>query len=225
MRRAAVFDLDGTLADTSADLLSAANRRFEAAGLGTPLIKGRDDLIAFGGGKAMLRRGAELLGLDWDEDRIAQEYFPFLDHYADGLLDETHLYDGVVDCLDVLEGQGWALGVCTNKPEAMARAVLDGLGILDRFGVMIGADTLAERKPHPMPLAAVVDGLGSERAVLIGDTVTDVKTARAYGCPVVLVGFGPEGEGLARLEPDAMFGSFAELPGVLAGMFDIGRAE
>ncbi len=91
--------------------------------------------------------------------------------------------------------------------------MLRRLDVRDLFGSLIGADTLPVRKPDPKPYVACVKGAGGDpgQSMLIGDTETDVKTARAVGVPVVLVGFGPEGPGVARLEPDALLSDYAAL--------------
>lgn len=205
--RVAVFDLDGTLADTGADLIAAAN-----AALGAPLLDPlRHRASAFAGGRAMLRAG---LGLG-REDEVERLYPVLLEAYAGALAVETCLYDGAEAALDALAAAGWRLAICTNKPEGLARALLGALGALDRFPVLLGADTLPWKKPDPRHLleAVALSGGTPGRAVLVGDTVTDRKAARAAGIPCVLVGFGP-GE-VASLEAEAVIDHFDELPAVL----------
>ncbi len=209
-----VFDLDGTLADTAGDLLAAANACFAARGLEAPLTLA-DAAIAFQGGGAMLRAGAARLGLD--PEAVAEEDFAaLLDHYAAAIDTHTQLYPGTVAMLDALRAQGYRLAICTNKPEALAEVLLARLGIRDRFASLIGADTLPTRKPDPAPYAAAVAGAGGGASILIGDTITDARTARAAGVPVVLVGFGPEGEAVARHAPDAILRHFDDLPALVA---------
>lgn len=205
-----VFDLDGTLADTAADLLAAANACFVARGHGAPLDMG-DAAVAFQGGRAMLRAGAERLGLD--PEAIAEADFqPLLGHYAANLDSQTRLYPGCIAMLDRLAAAGHALAVCTNKPAALAEALLTRLGIRDRFASLVGADTLPVRKPDPAPYRLAVAQAGGGRSLLIGDTITDARTARAAGVPVVLVSFGPEGADVARHAPDALLDHFDDLP-------------
>ena len=207
-----VFDLDGTLADTSGDLIAAANACFRALGHGDMLDPEADKLTAFHGGRAMLRLGFSRLGVE-GEAAIDEQYHPLLDHYEREIDVRTTLYPGAEAMLDALAGAGWRLSVCTNKPEGLARTLLARLGVLDRFGALIGADTLPVRKPDPAPFVASVERAGGAvaRSCLIGDTETDVKTARAAGVPVVLVGFGPEGADISRLNPDAMLEHFDDL--------------
>lgn len=213
-----VFDLDGTLADTSGDLIAAANACFEARGLGALLDPVGDALIAFHGGRAMLRAGYGRIGADMllppgaeDED-----YPRLLDHYGSNIACHTRLYPGAREALAQLAGDGYRLAVCTNKPEGLARALLDQLGVRDAFGALIGADTLPVRKPDPRPYRAAVEAAGGNPAAsfLLGDTETDRKTASAAGVRVALVAFGPEGEAISRLAPDALIGHFDEVPGL-----------
>lgn len=211
-----VFDLDGTLADTSVDLIAAANACFESRGLGCLLDPARDAGIAFHGGRAMLRAGYARLPADTLLPPDAEEVdFPrLLAFYDDGIAISTRLYPGVKAALDRLSDDGHILTVCTNKPDGLAQKLLIALGIRDRFAALVGADTLPVRKPDPRPYAASVTRAGGSvaRSILIGDTETDLKTARAAGVKVALVGFGPEGAGIARLSPDALLDDFAALP-------------
>ena len=216
--RTAIFDLDGTLADTSADLIAAANACFTGRGHRAPLDVETDALTAFRGGRAMLQLGVERLNLS--DVVIDEEYDTLLEHYARNIDVHTYLYPGVPQVLDRLAEEGWALGVCTNKPEGLAETLLQRLDIRDRFAAMLGADTLPVKKPDPTHLLETVRRAGGDprRTVLMGDTTTDRDTARNAGVPVVLVGFGPRGAGIAELEPDAILPHYDALPELLDGL-------
>ncbi|WP_411956618.1 HAD-IA family hydrolase [Paracoccus homiensis] len=211
-----VFDLDGTLADTSGDLIAAANACFQARGLGDLLDPVEDALIAFHGGRAMLRAGYARMPADMLLPPAAEDedYPRLLDHYGQNIACHTRLYPGVETALETLAGAGHRLAVCTNKPEGLAEALLRELGIRQAFGAMIGADTLPVRKPDPRPYQAAVQAAGGEvtRSFLIGDTETDRKTAAAAGVRVALVSFGPEGQAISRLAPEALLHHFDDLP-------------
>ena len=217
--RTVVFDLDGTLADTSADLLAAANACFERLGHGALLGPG-DALTAFQGGRAMLRLGFSRLGDGWDETDVSREYPLLLAAYAGAIDTHTRLYPGAAAAVETLLSQGFKTAICTNKPEALAVDLVRRLGIADLFGALIGADTFAVRKPDPIPYRAAVARAGGlvARSMLIGDTETDRKTGHAAGVPVVLVTFGPEGDGVARLQPDALLHHFDDLPRLAADL-------
>ena len=208
-----IFDLDGTLADTSGDLIAAANACFERLGHGALLDETDDRLTAFHGGRAMLRLGFSRLDGNFGEADIDQQYDHLLAYYAQHIAVKTTLYPGAADAIEGLLASGFRLGVCTNKPEGLAETLLQRLGVRDRFGALVGADTLPVRKPDPLPYTTCVEQAGGvvAQSVLIGDTLTDVNTARAVGVPVVLVSFGPEGEAIARLEPDAMLPEYSRL--------------
>lgn len=207
--RTVVFDLDGTLADTSADLLAAANGCFEA-----PVLGPGDAITAFHGGRAMLRLGFSRIGAGWTEEDVNRVFPSFLAAYAEGIDRETRLYPGAVAAVEALLAAGFRTAVCTNKPEALAEELLRRLGVRDLFGSLVGADTLAVRKPDPAPYRLAVDWAGGTvaRSMLVGDTETDRLTGQAVGVPVALVTFGPEGEGVARFQPEALLERFEDLP-------------
>jgi phosphoglycolate phosphatase len=216
--RTVIFDLDGTLADTSADLIEAANHCFRAMGHGDVLHPVEDALTAFRGGRAMLRLGFERVRPGFTDADIDAQYPALLSAYEDGIDRETRLYPGAEAAVRRLRADGYATGICTNKPERLAEVLMARLGVRDLFGSLVGADTLAHRKPHPAPYEAAVARAGGDlaRSVLIGDTVTDRDTGRAAGVPVVLVGFGPGGPGVEALEPDALLPDYADLPRIVA---------
>ncbi|HBU14601.1 MAG: haloacid dehalogenase [Rhodobacteraceae bacterium GWE1_64_9] len=211
--RTVVFDLDGTLADTSADLVAAANTCFRGLGHGDLLDPVADALTAFHGGRAMLRLGFSRLGRV-DEALVDAQYPVLLAAYADGIDTHTRLYPGAVDAVEALRSAGYATAICTNKPEGLAETLMQRLGVRGLFGSLIGADTLPTRKPDVAPYLAAVRQAGGNpaRSLLVGDTETDRKTAAAAGVPCILVSFGPEGAGIARLSPEAMLHSYADLP-------------
>lgn len=213
--RTVVFDLDGTLADTSGDLLAAANACFDRLGLGRPLGPA-DAATALAGGRAMLRLGFQRSGRAWSEAEVDREYPSLLAAYARDLDRQTRLYPGAVAAVQGLRGAGWRTAICTNKPLDLAEDLLVRLGVRDLFGAVVGAGSLPVRKPDPLPYRAAVERAGGTvaRSFLVGDTVTDRDTARAAGVPVVLVSFGPEGAGVARFQPDAMLDRFEDLGGV-----------
>lgn len=210
--RCVVFDLDGTLADTSADLLAAANACFQ--GLGHGNLLGPDDaLTAFHGGRAMLRLGFSRLGHGGAAEVDAQ-YPVLLRAYAEAIDVHTTLYPGAVAAVEALRRAGYAVSICTNKPEGLAETLTQRLGIRDLFGALVGADTLPTRKPDAAPYLAAVKRAGGvvARSMLVGDTETDRKTGLAAGVPVALVTFGPEGQGVARLAPEALLDHYDDLP-------------
>ena len=217
--RSVIFDLDGTLADTSRDLVAAANLCFVDMGLGELLDPTRDAGTALRGGRAMLKLGFSRVEGYGDAD-IARQYPRLLDAYAEGIDKHTTIYPSAMDAIERLKTSGYGVGICTNKPEALAETLLTRLGIRSAFGALVGADTLSVRKPDPAPLFETVRRLGGDlsRTCLVGDSDTDRKTAAAAGVPSILVTFGPAGGDMAALHPAALIDHFDELPGVIAGL-------
>jgi len=219
-----VFDLDGTLADTSGDLIAAANACFRDMGEGDVLVHAEDAGTALRGGRAMLTLGMEKLGRANDAATIDRYYPMLLDAYKREIDTHTILYPGAMEAVAALKAAGYRVAICTNKPEALAELLLTRLGVRDAFGAMLGADSLAVRKPDPEHLFETARRAGGDPAqcVLIGDSDTDRNTARAAGVPCVLVTFGPSGEDMAALEPEALLNDFADLPEVIERL--IGKA-
>ncbi len=212
-----VFDLDGTLADTSGDLIAAANACFRDMGEGDVLVHAEDAGTALRGGRAMLTLGMQKLGRADDAATIDRYYPMLLEAYGRDIDTHTIIYPGAMDAVAALKAAGYRVAICTNKPEALAELLLTRLGVRDAFGAMLGADSLDVRKPDPEHLFETARRAGGDPAqcVLIGDSDTDRKTAKAAGVPCVLVTFGPSGEDMAALEPEALLDDFADLPEVI----------
>lgn len=219
-----IFDLDGTLADTSADLIAAANACFRGMGAGDVLRPGADAVTAGQGARAMLRLGLERLGRP-DEALVDAQYPVLLAAYEAGIDRETTIYPGAVAAVTALRSAGFRTGICTNKPERLALILLDRLGLRGMFDAVVGADTFPVRKPDPAPYRGAVARAGGRvgRSMLVGDTDTDLRTARAAGVPVALVTFGPEGAGVAALAPDALLDRYADLPPLVGRILGAGR--
>lgn len=212
-----VFDLDGTLADTSGDLIAAANACFRAMGEGDLLDPKTDAGTALRGGRAMLTLGLSRIGRAEDAAAIDTGYPMLLEAYAKDIDTHTVLYPRAMEAVHALKQAGYRVAICTNKPEGLARELLTRLGVLQDFDAMLGADTLPVRKPDPEHLFETARRAGgdAEKCILIGDTDTDRKTARAAGVPCVLVTFGPAGGDMAALEPQALLDDYADLPQIV----------
>jgi len=218
MRRTIVFDLDGTLADTAGDLLVAANTALQKNGHKPVLEMGADDATAFRGGRAMLKLAVGRLGVA-DPDTVVEACYPdLLAAYGRALDVHSTLYPGVVPAIEALRDQGMATAICTNKPEAFALDFVDRFGLAHLFDALVGAGTLPVSKPDPVPYIAAVERSGGTltHSLLVGDTATDRKTARAAGVPCVLVSFGPTGQAVAELEPEALLHHYDDLGDVVA---------
>ena len=217
MAKALVFDLDGTLVDTAPDLAGALNAVLAAAGRAT-LDLGELRPLMTQGALALIRRGFELTGAALGETEMAAARAAFLDYYGANLATQSRPFPGVRETLATLATSAGPLGVCTNKPESLSRCLFDALDLTRFFGAVLGGDSLAVRKPDPEHLWATIDALGAGcgETVMIGDSATDVATARNAGVPVIVVSYGYRDAPAAALGADAVIDSFAALPAALA---------
>ncbi|MBS0123607.1 HAD-IA family hydrolase [Thetidibacter halocola] len=215
--RCVIFDLDGTLADTSGDLIAAANHCFAAMGQAVRLDPLADAGVALRGGRRMLTEGLTRAGA-FDPAVVDRWYPELLDAYGGAIARHTTLYPRAAETVQALRDGGYAVGICTNKPEALAEQLLRELGVRDLFASLVGADTLPTRKPDVAPYWAAVDRAGGRReaSLLVGDSDTDRETARAARVPSILVTFAPPGQAVRDLEPEGVIDHFDELPAEVA---------
>ena len=207
-----VFDLDGTLAETAGDLVGTLNFILKREGIAPlPLSEARFMLGA--GARALIQRGFAAQKIPLEPARLQQLFGDFLAHYEAHIADESHLFPGVIEALDRFEAAGWAFAVCTNKIEAPARKLLQALGVADRFRAIVGQDTFDTPKPDPRVLQRTIEAAGCSvgRSIMVGDSVTDIDTARNLGIPVVAVDFGYTDIPVRDLSPDRAISHFDAL--------------
>lgn len=208
-----VFDLDGTLVDTAPDLLNAVRHVLRLMDVAEFDIEPIRKQISYGG-RAMIAEALRLSGRedvpDNDLDRMFDE---FVDYYAANIAVESAAYKGVELVLRALNEAGARLAVCTNKREDLSRKLLKELGLHPYFHAVVGRDTLPVHKPDPGHLIGSIilaDG-NPGRAVMVGDSDTDVNTARQAGIPVVGCTFGYSPVPMEQIQPDAIISSYGEL--------------
>lgn len=212
----AVFDLDGTLAETAGDLVGTLNVILARENLSPlPLAEARDMIGA--GAKALIQRGFTAAGEPLSPERLERLYVEFLDHYGAHICDQSHLFPGVVEALDALARSGFALAVCTNKIEAHAVDLLGLLGVSDRFATICGRDTFAHFKPDPRHITLTIERAGGDvaRSVMVGDSRADIDAAKAAGIPVIAVPFGYTDLPVEAYAPDRVIAHFDELVGAV----------
>jgi phosphoglycolate phosphatase len=210
--RAVVFDLDGTLVDSVADVTAALAPVMREARL-DPLSEAEVRSLMGHGAPGLLRGALRLRAADPGE--AGWMIRGFLDRYAEVPAARTTAYPGAVAAVAGLAAAGVVVGVCTNKAEAMARAVLDALGFAPHVRVLVGGDSGHGMKPDPAPLLACIAALGATPGdtAYIGDHAVDVETARAAGVRVLVVPFG-YGDA-SKLDADGVVPDFAGLAGLL----------
>lgn len=200
--RLLVFDLDGTLVDSTVDLATATNAALRrVAPDRPPLPLEKVQSFVGEGARVLIERSLRHAAIDLPVDDVLPH---FLEAYGRCLLDTTHLYPGIADALDALDGS--TLAVLTNKPGPFSRTILQGLGVGGRFARIWGAGDVPERKPDSSGLRALVTDLAPERddAWMIGDSPIDVRTARAAGVRAAGVTWGLNPEGLRSEGPDRL---------------------
>ncbi len=214
-----VFDLDGTLIDTAPDLIDTLN--FTLAQHRLPTVPYNDARPLIGGGaRGMIERALILEGRNAATADVDALYTPFVAHYAEHIADRSRPFPELEPVLDRLGQAGHRLAVCTNKLEWLSRRLLDALQLSDRFAAICGQDTFGIQKPDPQVFRATVMQAGGEpqRAIMVGDSITDIRTARAAKVPVVAVDFGYTDVPVATLRPDRIISSFRELPEAIAAL-------
>jgi len=186
-----VFDLDGTLVDSAPDLTGALNHVLALNGR-APIEQDTVRNLIGHGAAALIKAGMAATGEPVEEKHLPGLLEVFLEHYEPHIADNSIPYAGVIDAIDHLRAAGARLGVCTNKRERYALALLKALELEDRFHAILGADSLEVHKPDPGHLLGTVEMIGGtpERAIMIGDSETDVATAAAANIPCIVVSFG-----------------------------------
>lgn len=203
-----VFDLDGTLVDSAPDIHAAVARMLADEGQAALDLATVTSFVGNGLPK-LVERVIHKVGLDpRDHARLTKRT---LDHYAAASSDLTRPYPGVVAALTALQHAGHAMAICTNKPEAPARAVLRDLGLAPFFDVVIGGDTLAVAKPDPEPLRASIAALGGGTTLYVGDSEVDAATAVAAAVPFALFTQGYRKTPVADLPHQFAFSRFEDL--------------
>lgn len=211
-----LFDLDGTLVHSAPDLALAVNRTLVDLGR-SPFDNETIYHWVGNGAKVLISRalsGASTINEQLDADLVQDALAIFLKHYEQCLCVESVLYDGVKQGLERLKSAGFRLAIITNKPAVFIEPILRGLGLNNIFELLIGGDTLSEKKPHPAPLhhAIAEVKVGAEQCIMIGDSKNDILAAKAAEIASIGVTYGYNyGESIANSNPDWCYDTFNEL--------------
>jgi len=213
-----LIDVDGTLVDSVPDLAYCVDEMMQAIGRPTYGEERVRDWV--GNGVERLVRRALIGQLDGEpSDEDFQRAYPiFLDLYAENTSKRSLLYPGVKEGLDWMKAKGYTLGCVTNKAAQFTEPLLRDLGVRDYFGLVVAGDTLPKKKPDPLPLlhAAEHFGVSPADSLMIGDSVSDVKAARAAGFSIVCMSYGyNHGQDIRDANPDAVIDSMVEIEGLL----------
>lgn len=212
--RTVLFDLDGTLVDSAPDIAAAADGALEACGIaprGAARVRG---YIGNGAQRLIHRCLTDTLDGVAAATLFAAAYGEFQTRYQAGLTQRTVLYPGVLETLEALRTAGCVLACVTNKPARFTTPLLAALDLTHWFAVTVSGDTLAVKKPDPAPLHYAIErcGTGSARAAMVGDSLADLRAARAAGVRALCVSYGySPHDDLRAHAPDALVGRFADL--------------
>jgi phosphoglycolate phosphatase len=217
--RTIVFDLDGTLVDTAPDLIGSLNVLFAREGL-APIARDEGRGLIGGGVRRLIERGLSLQGRPFTAAEIDRLFAGYVSHYAEHIADSSRPFPGVEAALDVLAAGGSRFAVCTNKLAWLSLRLLDRLGLSQRFVAICGRDTFGIEKPDPEMLRRTIAAAGGELdgSLMVGDSGTDIATARAAGIPVVAVDFGYTDVPVAELDPDRIISHFDALPAAVGAL-------
>lgn len=212
-----VFDLDGTLVDTAADLINALDVSLDKRGLPKSDAAVARTWIGHGA-RQMIRYALEQQHIDLDEDLVAEMFGDFLDYYQANISRHSRPFPALTEALDSLGQNGWIFAVCSNKQERYCRQLLDELGMSDRFAVIAGGDTFGVSKPDARHLLCTIQAASGspERSIMVGDASTDVDAAKAARLPVIGVTFGYTPVPMAELGPDILLDHYRDLTPLLA---------
>lgn len=207
-----VFDLDGTLADTAPDLLSTLSAVLSRRGHPVEVDASFRDGIGHGA-RYLVEYALKRQGLRFDVPTLDALHADFIQHYRENISVGTRLFPGTEALLDRFETAGWKFAVCTNKPEGLSRLLLGNLGVAGRFVAICGGDTFRSRKPDPLHLLETIaaSSCAPEGSIMVGDSRTDLDTARAAGIPMIGVTFGYTPVPMIELKPDALVRHFDEV--------------
>jgi phosphoglycolate phosphatase len=211
-----VFDLDGTLIDTAPDLVDTLNVVFAREGWPPVPYETARNTIG-GGARMMIARGIAAEGIAVAPAKLEQLFADFIAHYTEHVADRSRPFPGLTDALDILAAGGCRLAVCTNKLERLSVLLLKQLKLADRFAAICGQDTFGMQKPDPEVLRRTVAAAGGSppHSIMIGDSLTDIRTARAAGIPVIAVDFGYSERPVSEFGPDRIISHFAQLPAAI----------
>ncbi len=213
-----VFDLDGTLVDTAPDLLDSLNHCLSIFGLKSVDPESLRRYVGQGG-RVMIERAFAAQQHQVDETGLNGLVDEFRAHYAAHMPGRSSFFPGALEAMDLFASSGYQLAVCTNKYEELSVKLLTSMGEASRFAAICGADTFAWRKPDPRHLIETIARAGGNRdqAVMVGDSRTDIDTAKAAGIPVVAVDFGYTDLPVQHYEPSRVISHYDEFTPDMAG--------
>lgn len=207
-----IFDLDGTLIDTSHDLLDSLNYCLKTVDL-EPVEYEQLAFLIGQGAKAMLTRAFDLRKRPVSDSELNDFFDLFVSHYGENMPGRSKAYDGLLEALERLRSDGLRFAICTNKHESLAQSLMEKLGMSDQFVVLTGGDSFPFRKPdgrHILETIKLAEGKPN-RTIMIGDSINDIAAAKNAGVRSIGVPFGFSDVPIEDLEPNAVISHYDEL--------------
>ncbi len=215
------FDLDGTLVDTVGDLHRALNHVLQKERLPQVTLAGMRNFVGQGA-RDLITRAFGAHDIQLDDARLDRLTDLYTEAYSAEIVALSHPFPGVLDALDVLQGWGARLCVCTNKRTFLSVKLLTALGMQHHFAAIVGADAVENRKPHPDHYRHAIRGADGDpaRSIMVGDSINDVLSAKGAGAPVAVYAFGYTDTAPDLLGADAVFTQFTDLPDLLVRLLN-----
>lgn len=207
-----IFDLDGTLVDTAVDIVDSLNFTIAKHQL-APVTYSDLHHIVGQGGRVAIKRAFALRNTPLADDDLEVLYDTFIKFYLEKIPGRSQPYPGVIDSLKALKSAGYLLAVCTNKTEALAKPLLNHLGLADYFSAITCADTFPWRKPDPRHITSTIELAQGDitKSIMVGDSINDIAAAKNAGIPSIGVTFGYTDVPMKELEPTVLINHFSEL--------------
>ena len=214
--RAVIFDLDGTLVDTAPDLMASTNHVLSLLDR-RPVTMEEVRAFVGHGARDLIVRCCAATGDALDEKSLGYYHAELLRYYEKNIAVNSAVFPGVIKLLSACEAEGFKMGVCTNKVEGLSVRLLEALDLSKYFGAVVGPDTINIAKPNPAPYFETLRRLNIEpkNSIMIGDSETDILTARAAKVPVIAVTFGYTPKPVADFKPDYLVSHFDEIWDIL----------
>ena len=211
-----IFDLDGTLVDTAPDFKNSLNYMLSEMGENPVELSDIRNWVGYGA-RELIKRTVVSKKIEHNEKKINEMLRIFLLHYTHNIDDDSVLYNNVENFLRHLKKNNVKTSVCTNKMESLSIMLLEKLKVLDLFDYLVGGDTFRKCKPDPLPLINICEKLNinTNDAIMIGDSITDLKAGHAANMPVVLVDYGYTDDTSIYEHADLVINDFNQMKSLL----------
>ncbi len=215
-----VFDLDGTLVDTAPDLVRALNVCMQGSGvdpISTPEVRN----LVGQGARALIERAFAFGGITPDPADVDARLAHFLEDYSANIAEVSTVFDGAITCMEALKQAGARLSICTNKPEMLTHKLLDAFALTPHFDAIVCPENVSAKKPDAAHMLAAITPHSPKKALMVGDSIADLGSARAAGIPAILMSHGYSTPPAAELGADLVLDHFSALNDAVYRVFGV----